>query len=177
MIIEFEKRVPFLGDEIFVAPNATVIGDVSLRAHSSVWFNALLRGDQNSIDVGEESNIQDGAILHCDPSEFPGYPIAIGRRTTIGHGAILHGCTVSDYCLIGSGSIVLDAVKIGHHSLVAAGAVLVPGLEVPPYSLVAGVPGKIARPVRDAELRLIEQAALIYLNLALRYQKSSREIG
>jgi carbonic anhydrase/acetyltransferase-like protein (isoleucine patch superfamily) len=132
----------------FVAPDAAVMGDVSLAADSSVWYQAVLRADLAPIVIGAESNIQDGAVVHVDA----GLPCRVGRRVGVGHRVILHGCVVEDECLIGMGSVLLNRVRVGTGSVVAAGAVIPEGMVVPPGSLVMGVPGRIVRSV-DASLR------------------------
>lgn len=131
----------------FIAATAVVMGDVTLGAESSVWYQAVLRGDMAPITIGARTNLQDGTIVHVDE----GVPCTIGSRVGVGHRAILHGCTVEDDCLIGMGSILLNKVHVGSGSVVAAGAVLPEGMEVPPGSLVIGVPGRIVRRV-DEEL-------------------------
>jgi carbonic anhydrase/acetyltransferase-like protein (isoleucine patch superfamily) len=132
----------------FVAPGASVMGDVTLEADTSVWYQAVLRGDLAPIVVGAESNIQDGTIVHVDA----GLPCTVGRRVGVGHRVILHGCVVEDECLIGMGSVLLNGVRVGSGCVVAAGAVIPEGIIVPPGSLVMGVPGRIVRQV-DAALR------------------------
>jgi carbonic anhydrase/acetyltransferase-like protein (isoleucine patch superfamily) len=132
----------------FVAPSASVMGEVSLQAESSVWYQAVLRADLAPITIGAQSNIQDGAIVHVDS----GMPCTVGRRVGVGHRVILHGCVVEDDCLIGMGSVLLNGVRIGSGSVVAAGAVIPEGMTVPAGSLVMGVPGRIVRQV-DATLR------------------------
>lgn len=139
--------MPTIHPSAFIAPTAVVLGDVTLDAHSSVWYQAVLRGDLAPITIGAETNIQDGAVVHVDT----GVPCTIGRRVGVGHRVILHGCEVEDGCLIGMGSVLLNRVRIGTGSVVAAGAVVPEGMIVPPGSLVMGVPGRIVRPV-DAEL-------------------------
>jgi len=123
-----------------------VLGDVTLGAHASVWYGAVLRGDMAAIVVGERTNLQDGTIVHVDE----GLPTRIGARVGVGHRAILHACTVEDDCLIGMGSVLLNGVHIGTGSVVAAGAVVPEGARVPPGSLVVGVPARVTRPVDDA---------------------------
>jgi carbonic anhydrase/acetyltransferase-like protein (isoleucine patch superfamily) len=137
----------------FIAPGAVVLGDVTLGARSSVWYQSVLRGDTAPIVVGEATNVQDGTVIHVDA----GVPATVGARVGVGHRVILHGCTVEDECLIGMGSVLLNHVRIGKGSVVAAGAVIPEGLDVPPGSLVVGVPGRITRPVDD-ELRARIQA-------------------
>jgi carbonic anhydrase/acetyltransferase-like protein (isoleucine patch superfamily) len=129
----------------FIAPTAVVLGDVTLGPRSSVWYQAVLRGDMAPIVIGEATNIQDGTIVHVDEGE----PALIGARVGVGHRVILHGCTVESDCLIGMGSVLLNGVRIGTGSVVAAGAVVPEGMHVPPGSLVMGVPARVARPVDD----------------------------
>jgi carbonic anhydrase/acetyltransferase-like protein (isoleucine patch superfamily) len=132
---------------VFIAPTASVLGDVTLEADSSVWYGAVLRGDMAPIMIGAQSNLQDGSIVHVDE----GMPCRVGRRVGVGHRVVLHGCIVEDECLIGMGSVVLNEARIGTGSVIAAGAVIPEGMQVPAGSLVMGVPGRIVRPV-DAEL-------------------------
>jgi len=145
--IPFGGNTPVVHQEAWVAPNATLIGDVRLDARASVFYGSVLRGDSASIAIGEDSNIQDGVIVHADPA----FPTTVGRGVTVGHAAVLHGCTVQDNCLIGMGSVVLNGAVVGAGSMVAAGAVVLEGMQIPPGSLVAGVPGKIRRELTDAE--------------------------
>jgi carbonic anhydrase/acetyltransferase-like protein (isoleucine patch superfamily) len=139
---------PQIHPTAFIAPGAVVLGDVTLGPRSSVWYQAVLRGDMAPIVVGEATNLQDATIVHVDE----GKPALIGARVGVGHRVILHACIVEDECLIGMGSILLNDVRIGTGSVVAAGAVVPEGMQVPPGSLVMGVPARIARPV-DADLR------------------------
>jgi carbonic anhydrase/acetyltransferase-like protein (isoleucine patch superfamily) len=132
----------------FVAPGAVVLGDVTLGPHASVWYGCVLRGDMAAIVVGENSNVQDGTVVHVDE----GKPARIGARVGIGHRAVIHGCTIEDECLIGMGSVLLNDAHIGSGSVVAAGALVTEGTRVPPGSLVLGVPARVVRPV-DAALR------------------------
>jgi carbonic anhydrase/acetyltransferase-like protein (isoleucine patch superfamily) len=135
--------VPVVDPTAYVHPAAVVLGRVTLGARASVWPSAVLRGDRDAIVVGDESNIQDGAVVHVDP----GLPVHIGRRVTVGHRAVLHGCTVEDGALIGIGALVLNGAVIGAGSLVGAGAVVSEGTVVPPGMLVLGVPGRVVRPL------------------------------
>ena len=152
---------------VFVAPSASVMGDVTLGAHSSVWYQAVLRGDLAPITIGAETNIQDGTIVHVDT----GIPCTVGRRVGVGHRVILHGCQVEDECLIGMGAVLLNRVRIGTGSVVAAGAVIPEGMVVPPRSLVMGVPGRIVRPV-DADLgRRITDTWAHYVEMARRHRE------
>jgi carbonic anhydrase/acetyltransferase-like protein (isoleucine patch superfamily) len=146
----------------FIAPTASVMGDVTLGADSSVWYGAVLRGDMAPIVIGERTNLQDGTIVHVDE----GVPCHIGARVGVGHRVILHGCTVEDECLIGMGSILLNEVRIGAGSVVAAGAVIPEGMQVPPRSLVMGVPGRIVRPVDETLTRRIAETWSHYVEQA-----------
>lgn len=155
----------------FIAPGAKLIGDVTLEAEASVWYNAVLRGDLAPIVLGAQSNIQDNCVVHVDE----GVPCRLGARVGVGHGAILHGCEIEADCLIGMGAIVLNRARIGRGSVIGAGAVVPEGMQVPPGSLVLGVPGRVVRQV-DAELtRRIERTWRSYLKLAARHR--SREVG
>src|SRR5918997_5579129 len=144
-------RRPQIDDSAYVADGAQIIGDVVLETGSSVWFNAVLRGDTERITVGSGSNIQDGAVLHADP----GYPCTVGSGVVTGHGAILHGCQIEDDCLIGMGAIILNGARIASGSIVAAGAVVPEGKQFPPRSLIMGVPAKIVREATAQDLAQI----------------------
>ena len=133
------KQVRLRGEGHFIAPNAAVIGDVTLGENSSVWFCCVLRGDAERIEVGAGSNIQDGAVLHADP----GYPMVVGRNVTVGHNAMLHGCTIGDGSLVGINAVVLNGARVGKGCLIGANALVTEGMEVPDGSLVLGSPGKV----------------------------------
>lgn len=148
MIMEHKGVSPVIDDTAFVAPTAAVIGDVVIGADSSVWFGAVLRGDEAPIRIGRGSNVQDNAVLHCDH----GSPMTIGDNVTIGHGAIVHGATIGDNVLIGMGAIVLDGAKIGDNCIVGAGAVVKERAEVPANSMLVGVPAKVIRTLDDAAI-------------------------
>lgn len=145
---------PQVAEDAFIAPAAVVVGRVRIGARSSVWYGTVLRGDDEEIVVGEDTNIQDLSLLHADP----GFPAVLGDRVTIGHRVIVHGTTVEDDVLIGMGAILLNGAKIGSGSVVAAGAVVTPGTEVPEDSLVAGLPGRVLREVRDSDKEMIQRA-------------------
>ena len=148
LIVAIGGCAPRLHAESWVAPNATVIGQVTLGARASVWYGAVLRAEAEPIEIGAGTNVQDGAVVHVDP----GFPARIGAGVSIGHNAVLHGCTVSDGCLIGMGAIVLNGAVVGEGSLVGAGALVPQGTVIPPRSLVAGVPAKVRRELRDEEV-------------------------
>ncbi len=152
---------------VFIADTATVVGDVTIGKDSSVWFSAVLRGDAAPVIVGEETNVQDSAVLHVDHE----VPCRVGNRVTIGHGAIVHGATVEDDVLIGLGALVLNRSHIGSFSIIAAGALVPEETVIPPYSLVMGVPGKIVRQVNEEEIELIKRGCEIYTERAKNYQK------
>lgn len=152
--------------DAYVAPGAWVMGDVTLGQRASVWYGAVLRGDMDRIVVGEDTNLQDGTIVHVDE----GRPALIGARVGVGHRAIVHGCTVEDDCLIGMGSVLLNGVVVCAGSVVAAGAVVREGMVVPPGSLVAGVPGKVVREVDDGLRDRIRATWRHYVELARRHR-------
>jgi carbonic anhydrase/acetyltransferase-like protein (isoleucine patch superfamily) len=147
VLIPFNGHQPQVGEGAFVAPTASVIGDVTLGEGVGIYYGAVLRGDSSTITVGAGSNVQDNAVLHADPD----FPAHVGSGVSIGHGAVVHGCTVEDDCLIGMNATVLNGAVIGSGSLVAAGAVVLEGTVVPPGSLVAGVPGKVRRELTEDE--------------------------
>ena len=143
----------------YIHPSAVIIGDVTLGRDASVWPTSVLRGDSDAIVIGDETNVQDGTIIHVDP----GVPVRIGNRVSIGHRSVIHGCTIEDECLIGIGAIILNGAVIGTGSLVGAGAVVPEGMMVPPGSLVLGVPAKVVRPVDDAQRARIERGWKSYV--------------
>lgn len=149
----------------WIAPNATVIGKVRLDEGASVWFGAVLRGDNELIHIGENSNVQDGAVLHTDP----GSPLTLGTGVTVGHNAMLHGCTVGDYSLIGINAVVLNGARIGKHCIIGANALIAEGKEIPDGSLVVGSPGKVVRELTEAQKKMLEAGAAHYVQNAKRY--------
>jgi carbonic anhydrase/acetyltransferase-like protein (isoleucine patch superfamily) len=159
-----ERRLVTTGRQ-FIAPSADVIGSVRLGDECSVWFNAVLRADNDWINVGAGSNIQDGSIIHTDP----GLPVTIGERVTVGHQVMLHGCTLEDDTLIGNGAIVLDGALIGAGSLIAAGALIAPNARIPPGSVVMGSPGKVVRPVAERDLARMREGCEAYRRKAREY--------
>lgn len=165
-----ESRVELRG-EVYVAHNATVVGAVALEHHASVWFNAVIRGDNDRIVVGERSNVQDGAVLHTDP----GMQLVIGRDVTVGHMAMLHGCTIGDGTLVGIKSVIMNRARIGRHCLIGAGSLISEGKEIPDRSLVLGVPGKVVRTLTDAEVAFLMASADNYVRKIARYHAGLRE--
>jgi carbonic anhydrase/acetyltransferase-like protein (isoleucine patch superfamily) len=153
---------PDIADDAFLAAGATVIGQVTLAARSSVWYGAVLRGDAAAIHIGEQSNVQDGTVVHADP----GFPAIVGDRVTVGHGVVIHGCRIDGDVLVGMGAVVMNGAHIGSGSVIAAGAVVTQGTEVSPGSLVAGVPAKVIRRVGDAERELITSGFQHYVERA-----------
>ena len=174
-IYELDGQRPDLpaDERYWVAESAVVIGTVRLKRDASVWYGASVRGDNEWIEIGERSNIQENCILHTDI----GFPLTIGAGCTIGHSVILHGCTIADDSLIGMGAIVLNGVKIGRHCLVGAGAVVTEGKEFPDNSLIVGAPARAVREVNDKILQLIAESADFYVNNWQRYRKGLKKIG
>lgn len=160
------ERAPVLeGSNHFVAHNAALIGNVRLKTQASVWFNCVLRGDNEWIEIGERSNVQDGAVLHTDP----GYPLIVGHNVTVGHKAMLHGCSVGDNSLIGIGSTVLNGAKIGRNCLVGANALVTENKSFPDGSLILGAPAKVVRNLKDEEIAANMESADHYVANASRY--------
>ncbi|MEX5575945.1 gamma carbonic anhydrase family protein [Pseudomonas lijiangensis] len=151
----------------WVAPNAVLIGKVKLEAGSSVWFNAVLRGDNELIHIGENSNVQDGTVMHTDM----GSPLNIGKGVTIGHNVMLHGCSVDDYSLIGINSVILNGAKIGKYCIIGANSLIGEGKVIPDGSLVMGSPGKVVRELTDVQKKMLEASAAHYVHNAQRYAR------
>lgn len=162
MNIPLKNALPQTKAAAFVAPNATLCGQVVLEEGSSVWYGAVLRGDMEAIHIGPGSNIQDNCVLHADP----GLPCVLERDVTVGHGAILHSCTIGEESLIGMGAILLNGAKIGRRCIVAAGALVTQNTVVPDESLVLGSPAKVVRPLRPEEIESNRQAAAEYRHLS-----------
>ena len=168
MFYDLEDKKPKNSGENWVAPNATIIGDVTLEKNSSVWFNAVIRGDNENIHVGEGSNVQDGSVLHTDP----GCPLRIGKDVTIGHIVMLHGCTIGDNSLIGIGAVILNNAKIGKNCIIGAKALITENKEIPDNSLVVGAPGRVVRKLTDVEIGKITENAKHYQDNWKRYVKT-----
>ncbi len=156
----------------YVDPSSVVIGKVEIGSKSSIWPLVVIRGDVERISIGSNTNIQDGTIIHVSSStkNQPGAPTIIGDNVTIGHRALIHGCTIENNCLIAMGAIVLDGAHIGEGSLIGAGSLVTPGTKIPPRSVVMGVPGKVVRDVRDVEYEAFIESANKYHQLALKYE-------
>jgi carbonic anhydrase/acetyltransferase-like protein (isoleucine patch superfamily) len=162
---------PALGRDVFLADSATVIGDVRIGDDAGIWFGAVVRGDYFPIAIGARTNVQDNAVVHITAGSAA---TSIGDDVTIGHGAIVHGCTIGDACLVGMGSIVLDGAVIGSGSLVAAGSLVTPGTVIPPRSFVLGRPARVTRPASDEEVARIRESAALYVGYARDYRASAR---
>ena len=167
MIYDFEKNVPEVHPDAWVASNATIIGKVKLEKNSGIWFNAVLRGDIELITIGESSNIQDGSVLHTDP----GYPLTVGKGVTVGHMVMLHGCQISDYSLVGIGSIILNNAKIGKNCIIGANTLITENKIIPDNSLVVGSPGRVLRKVTDDEIKSILENGKHYVDGSKKYKK------
>ena len=165
-----KKSVQTPEEDYWVAPNATLVGRVVLKKDSSVWFNAVLRADNEPIIIGEGSNVQDGCVLHTDP----GFPIQLDRNVTVGHMVMLHGCEIGEGSLLGIGSIVLNGAKIGSNCLLGAGALIPEGKEIPENSVVMGAPGKIIREVREKDRKMLVSAYQHYINKYKTYRDELR---
>ena len=167
MIHAYRGTVPTLHESVFVCGSAEIIGDVVIDRDCSVWFNAVIRGDVNFIRIGERTNIQDGCLLHVRNKKFP---LLVGRNVTVGHGAILHGCTVGDCCLVGMGAIVLDNARINSYTLLAAGAVVSPETVIPEGVMAAGVPARVVRDLSPGERLMLEESAQNYVDYVKTYR-------
>lgn len=170
MQVPYEESAPEIADGAWVAPNAALVGAVTIRAEASVWFGAMLRGDGDSIEIGAGSNVQDGCVVHADP----GFPVRVGANVSIGHNAVVHGCVVEDGSLVGMGAVVMNGARVGRGSLVAAGSVVLEGTDIPPGSLVAGVPAKVRRELTGDEVEGLQGNAERYRARRLHYAAAER---
>jgi carbonic anhydrase/acetyltransferase-like protein (isoleucine patch superfamily) len=166
-----DKHVTLIGEGHFIAPNAVVIGDVVLHENASVWFSCVLRGDADRIEIGAGSNIQDGTVMHTDP----GFPMRVGDNVTVGHNAMLHGCTIGDGSLVGIGAVVLNGARVGKGCLIGANALVTEGMEVPDGSLVLGSPGKIKSQLSAQQQQDLLLNAEHYVNNSQRYNQQLKE--
>lgn len=160
MIHPFKGTKPKIDASALVVDSAQIIGEVTIGEESSVWFNAVIRGDVNHISIGKRTNIQDGCVLHVARKSLP---LIIGDEVTVGHNATLHACTIGSQCLIGMAATVMDGAEIGEHSIVGAGALVTPGTKIPPKSLVLGSPARVKRELTDEEIRGIRESAANYV--------------
>jgi carbonic anhydrase/acetyltransferase-like protein (isoleucine patch superfamily) len=167
MIIELDGKTPRVADDAFVAPNAVLIGDVTVGAGASIWFGAVLRGDNDAIVIGAGSNVQDNCVIHCAHE----LPTVVGENVTVGHMAMLEGCEIGDGSLIGMGAIVLQRAKVGLGALIAAGAVVGEGMEIPDGVLAAGVPAKVKKELDGSSQHWVETAAREYRSKRLKYMR------
>ena len=171
MIYQLGRHQVRTEGDFWVAENATVIGKVLLRHNASIWFNVVLRGDNELITVGEGSNVQDGAVLHTDP----GFPLLIGPHVTVGHKAMLHGCEIDEGSLIGINAVILNGAKIGRNCLIGANALITEGKQIPDNSLVMGSPGKVVKPVTEEQAALLRAAAVHYVENFKRFRDELSE--
>lgn len=167
MLIDYLGKKPKLHKTVFVSEGVQIVGDVTIGKDSSIWFNSVIRGDVNFVRIGERTNVQDNSVIHVTYEKFP---TIIASNVTIGHAAIIHGCTIDDFCLIGMGAILLDGSRIGEHSLVAAGSLVKEGFSVPAGSLAAGVPARIVRKLKESEIERLEESAQHYVDYAANYR-------
>jgi carbonic anhydrase/acetyltransferase-like protein (isoleucine patch superfamily) len=174
-IYELDGQAPELpaDGDYFIADTAQVIGKIRLLAGASVWFGAVLRGDNEWIEIGEQSNVQDNCTCHTDK----GYPLTIGRGCTVGHNVILHGCTIEDGALVGMGSIVMNGARIGRNSIVGAGSVITEGKQFPENSLIIGAPARVIRTLDPAQVEAMGSAARFYAQNGPRFAKGLKKIG
>lgn len=164
-LIPYKDLHPKIDNNVFIAEGARIIGDVSIGAHASIWFNTVLRGDVHPITIGQYTNIQDNCTVHV----WYEFPTVVGDYVTVGHGAILHSCTIAHNCLIGMGAIILNYAEIGENCIIGAGSLIPERKKIPPNSLVMGSPGKVIRQVTTKEIEAIRQSALVYAQDAKNY--------
>ncbi|PNS00681.1 hypothetical protein X928_04330 [Petrotoga miotherma DSM 10691] len=172
MLHEYKGKYPVVEEDVFLAPGCQIIGDVKIAKGASIWYNATLRADIGSITIGEFTNVQDNSVVHIDTE----YPTIIGSYVTIGHNAIIHGCQISNNCLIGMGATILNGAKIGEGCLIGAGALVTENKIIPPKSLALGVPAKVIRKLTDEEFEQIKEHAKEYYNLAKSYRDNSNAL-
>jgi gamma-carbonic anhydrase len=165
-------KKPTVSPNVYIAPGAKIIGDVAIDEYASVWFNAVLRGDTQGIRIGRGSNVQDGTVIHVDSK----YPTVIGSDVTIGHSAIIHGCTIADRVIVGMGSIIMDGAVIGENTIIGSGTVIPAGKTYPPGVLILGSPGKVIRELTSEEIEKIVISAQIYKNRGIQYRSDLQQI-
>lgn len=165
------KKICVKGKPAFIAPNASMIGSIELHENTSIWFNVVIRADNDKIVIGENTNVQDGSVLHVDAN----YPLTIGKGVTIGHKVMLHGCTIGDNSLIGINAVVLNGAKIGKNCLIGANALVAENMVIPDGSMVIGCPGKVKRPLSDQEIKMLELSAMHYVHNGKHYSSELTE--
>jgi carbonic anhydrase/acetyltransferase-like protein (isoleucine patch superfamily) len=171
-IFALDELTPDLHDSVWVAETASVIGNIIMAEGSSVWFGAVLRGDNEPIRIGARSNVQDNAVLHSDP----GQPLTIGEDVIVGHQAMLHGCTIENGCLVGIGATILNGAQIGEGSIIGAHALVTENKVIPPNSLVVGSPGRVVKTLGEAEANFLKANAKVYVSNAKRFKNGLRRI-
>jgi len=171
-VYSLDGVAPKLADDVYVAPNAQVMGNVEMKIGSSVWFGAVLRGDNDLIKIGTRSNIQDNSVLHTDH----GYPLTIGEGVTVGHRVMLHGCTIGDNTLIGIGSTILNGTKIGKNCIIGAHTLIAEGKDIPDGSLVIGSPGRVVKSLTEPQIAMLKMSAEVYVANAKRFREGLKEI-
>lgn len=165
MIFEYAGKRPQIGQNVFIAPNATIIGNVVISDGASIWYGVVLRGDEGRIEIGRGSNVQDNSVIHTTPE----IPTIIKENVTVGHGALLEGCTIENGAVVGMGSIVLHQAVVGEYAMTAAGSVVTPGTQIPPRTLAAGSPAVVKKELSGGALRSVEHSAQAYHHLNERY--------
>ncbi|WP_293751423.1 gamma carbonic anhydrase family protein [uncultured Paraglaciecola sp.] len=160
-----KRKINYIGEPTFIAPNSTIIGSVDIHANASIWFNVIIRADNDLVTIGENSNVQDGSVLHIDS----GFPLTIGKGVTIGHKVMLHGCTIGDNSLIGINAVVLNGAKIGKNCLIGANALIPENMVVPDGSMVLGSPGKVKRALSEQEIKMLQLSAAHYVMNGKKY--------
>lgn len=167
MILNFKNKIPSIHESCFIAQNATILGDVKMAENASVWYGAVLRGDGSEIIIGKNSNVQDNATVHCDPD----FPVHIGENVTVGHNAIIHGCTINNNVMVGMGATVLNGAVIGEGSIIGAGALVREGQIIPENSLVIGLPAKVVKETTEEQHKAIIENANHYVELGREHKK------
>lgn len=167
MLIPFQNKKPIVQDTSFIAPGAYLIGDIQVGKETSIWFNAVLRGDEDSIIIGDRCSIQDNTTIHLNQ----GFPVVIEDEVTVGHNVVLHGCTIKSRSIIGMGSTILDGAIIGEECIIAANSLIPSGKVIPPRSLVIGSPGKVARELNDHDLEIIQLSIEAYVDKSYMYNQ------
>lgn len=173
MLYSLNGSQPKVAADAWVAPGAQLIGQVTVEAEASIWFNTVLRGDTDRIVIGSGSNVQDGTVVHCDP----GYPVILGVDVTVGHSCTIHGCTIGDHCLVGMGSVILTGARLGAHCLVAAGSLITEHKEFPDGSVIMGRPAQVVRTVGEKELAMIRRGAERYRQNAQFYARQLKAVS